>query len=281
MVKNALADKLLKIFDITLLPRIIWKNRDLLKQFVLRDITARYRGSFLGLLWSFIQPLLMLCVYTFVFSIVFKARWGVDTGESRAAFAIIMFCGIALYNIFAESVSASCGIIIGNTNLVKTVIFPLEILPLSQTISTFILGMGWFILLFLGVVFIYGKISWTMLLLPVVLLPHFLFTLGITYFISSLGVYVRDTSYAVQVVLQILFFMTPIFYPIQAIPEKYRWPLQMNPLTILIDEARKIFIYGQLPDWKFLAMAFLVSLIVFQLGLTWFTTTKKGFSDVL
>lgn len=280
MVKSALADKLLKVFDIALLPRIVWKNRDLLKQFVLRDITSRYRGSFLGLLWSFIQPLLMLCVYTFVFSIVFKARWGVDTGDNRAAFAIIMFCGIALYNIFAESVSASCGIIIGNTNLVKKVIFPLEILPLSQTISTFILGIGWFILLFLGVVF-YGTVSWTMLLLPVVLLPHFLFTMGISYFISSLGVYVRDTAYAVQVVLQILFFMTPIFYPIQAIPEKYRWPLQMNPLTILIDEARKIFIYGSLPDWKFLAVAFLVSLIVFQLGLTWFVTTKKGFSDVL
>ena len=278
---KSLASKLLLIFDIFLLPKIIWKNRELLKQFVLRNITSRYRGSFLGLLWSFVQPLMMLCVYTFVFSVIFKARWGVDTGDSRGAFAIIMFCGMALYNIFSESVNTACGVISGNPNFVKKVIFPLEILPAAQTGACFILGTVWFILLFLGVIFIYGKLSFTMLLLPLVLLPHFLFTLGISYFVSSLGVYVRDTPYAVGVILQILFFMTPIFYPIQAIPEQYRWPLQMNPLTILIEETRKIFLYGQLPDWMFLAAAFLVSLIVLQLGLAWFITTKKGFSDVL
>ena len=280
-VNNSLADKLLKIFDITLLPKIVWINGNLLKQFVLRNIISRYRGSFLGLVWSFIQPLMMLCVYTFVFSVVFKARWGVDTGGSRGAFAIIMFCGMALYNIFAESVSICCGVIVSNPNFVKKVIFPLEILPLAQTVSTFILGTVWFILLFLGTIFIFGKLSFTMLLLPLVLLPLFLFALGISYFVASLGVYVRDTSYVIQVVLQILFFMTPIFYPIQAVPERFRWPLQLNPLTVLIEEARKVFLYGQLPDWKFLGLAFLVSLIVLQLGFVWFSRTKKGFADVL
>lgn len=278
---NNLAGKLLILLNITLLPRIIWKNTDLLKQFVIRNIVSRYRGSFLGILWSFIQPLLMLCVYTFVFSVVFKARWGVDTGDSRGAFAIIMFCGMALYNIFAESVNLCCGVIVSNPNFVKKVIFPLEVLPLAQTVSTFILGTVWFILLLLGVVFIFGKISFTMLLLPLILFPLFLFTLGISYFVSSLGVYVRDTSYAVQVILQILFFMTPIFYPIQAIPEKFRWPLQLNPLTVLIEEARKVFLYGQFPNWNFLGVSFLVSLIILHLGFVWFTKTKKGFADVL
>lgn len=269
------------IFDFAKMPRIALQHRSLLWQLIKRNIAVRYRGSMLGLVWSFVQPLMMLCVYTFVFSVVFKARWGMDTGGSRGAFAIIMFCGMALYNIFAESVSLCCGVIVSNPNFVKKVIFPLEILPLAQTVSTFILGTVWYILLFLGTVLIFGKLSFTMLLLPLVLLPLFFFAQGISWFVASLGVYVRDTSYVVQVILQILFFMTPIFYPIQAVPEQFRWPLQLNPLTVLIEEARKVFLYGQLPDWKFLGVAFLVSLIVLQLGFVWFNRTKKGFADVL
>ena len=274
--------RLLKeLFDITELPRCALRNRTLLLQFVKRNIALRYRGSMLGLVWSFVQPLMMLCVYTFVFSVVFKARWGVDMGGGRGAFAIIMFCGMAIFNIFSESVNACCVVVTGNPNLVKKVIFPLEILPIAQTVSSFILGMVWFILLFFGTVFIFGKISFTVLLLPLILLPLFLFTLGTACFAASLGVYVRDTSYVVQVVLQILFFMTPIFYPIQAVPERFRWPLRLNPLTLLIEEARKVFIYGQLPDWRFLGAAFLISLAVMQLGFVWFSRTKKGFADVL
>ena len=257
------------------------KHRSLLWQFVKRNIAVRYRGSMLGLIWSLVQPLMMLCVYTFVFSVIFKARWGVEHGGGRGAFAIILFCGMAIFNIFSESVGGACNVIVGNTNLVKKVIFPLEILPLAQTLSTFILGMIWFVMLFLGVVLVFGRLSYTMLLLPLILLPLFLFTQGVAYFTASLGVYVRDTFYVVQVVLQILFFMTPIFYPLEAIPPEFRGPLQINPLTILIDEARKVFIYGTLPNWQFLGIAFLGSLLVMHLGFVWFNKTKKGFADVL
>lgn len=270
-----------EVFDISAPYRVIVRNRSLLWQFVKRNIAARYRGSMLGLVWSFVQPLMMLCVYTFVFSIVLKAKWGMDTGDSKGAFAIIMFCGMALYNIFAECVAGSCGVVLSNPNLVKKVIFPLEVLPLAQTFSTFILSIVWFILLFLGVIFIYGELSFTMLLLPLVLIPLFLFTQGISYFVASLGVYVRDTSYVVQVILQILFFMTPIFYPIAIVPKQYRWPLEANPLTILIEQARNVFLYGKLPDWTFLGIAFLISAVVLQLGFVWFSRTKKGFADVL
>lgn len=273
--------RLLFIGDFTMLPRQIIKNWTLLRQLVARNIASRYRGSMLGLLWSFAQPLLMLCVYTFVFSVVFKIRWGIDTEGSRSAFPMIMFCGMALYTVFAESVSANCGIIVSNSNFVKKVIFPLEILPVAQTVASFTLGLAWFLLLFIGAIFFFGEISFTMLLLPLILVELFLFTLGVSYFVASLGVYVRDTAYVVGVVLQILFFMTPIFYPIKAVPEEYRWPLLLNPLTTMIEEARKVFLYGQLPDWKFLGISFLVSVIVCQLGAAWFTKTKKGFSDVL
>ena len=272
--------KLQILFNPVLFFRIIKENRFLLWQLVLRNISIRYRGAFLGLLWSFVQPLLMLCVYTFVFSVVFKARWG-GTESGRGAFAIIMFCGMALFSVFSESVSSSCRIILGNQNYVKKVIFPLEILPLAQCLSTFILGFAWLVLLFFGTVFVYGSLNWTMLLLPLILIPLFLFTCGICFFVAFLGVYLRDTQYIVGVILQILFFMTPIFYSINSVPARYRWPLQMNPLTILIEEARRIFLFGKLPNWTFLGIAFLIGVVVLHLGFVWFYKTKRGFADVL
>ena len=269
------------LFDPMLGVNIILKNKDLLKQLVRRNIQARYRGSSLGLLWSFAQPLMMLSVYTFVFSVIFKARWGIDTGDNRAAFAIIMFCGMALFNIFSESVTGSCGVIVGNPNYVKKVIFPLEILPVAQVLSTLILGSVWFILLFLGACFLFGKVSWTMLLLPLPLIPLVLFTCGISMFVASLGVYLRDIQHIMGIVMQVLFFITPIFYPISAVPEKYRWPLQLNPLTTIIEESRKVFLYGQFPDWTFLLISFGASVIVAHLGFVWFVKTRKGFADVI
>lgn len=261
--------------------KIILKNRHLLSQLVKRNIATRYKGSAFGILWSIIQPLTMLCVYTFVFSVVFKTRWGVDTEGSSGSFAIIMFCGMAMFNIFSESVNSSCGIIIANQNFVKKVIFPLEMLPLTQVLSSFILGMIWFLLLFLGIIFVFGNISFTMLLIPLVLIPLLMFTLGVSYFIASLGVYIRDIQYLIGVIIQILFFPTPIFYPLQAVPEKYRWALQINPLTILIEETRNLFIYGIFPNWSSLGISFLISIVVLYLGFFWFYKTQKGFSDVL
>ena len=273
--------KLLAVFDMFALPRVILRNRDLLFQMTRRNVEQRYRGSALGLLWSFVQPLMMLCVYTFVFSVVFKARWGVDTDGGKGSFAVIMFCGMAMFNIFSESVSTSCGVVASNPNLVKKVIFPLEILPVSQVCATFINGLAWFVLLFLGSIFILGFWGWTMLLLPIVLLPLLLFVLGVSYFVASLGVFIRDTQYVIGVVLQVLFFATPIFYPVSAVPARLRWILELNPLTVYIEQARNVFLYGSLPSWKFLGIATLVSVVVLQLGFFFFHKTKKGFADVL
>ncbi len=271
---------IIRLLNPVLAGKIIYTNRELLWQLIKRNIAGRYKGSALGLLWSFVQPLLMLCVYTFVFSVVFTVKWGVEM-TSRSAFAIIMFCGIALYTIFSESIMASSCLILNNQNYVKKVIFPLEILTVAQVVSNFLLGTAWFLLLFLGVVFIYGTVSWTMLLLPLLLLPLFLYTLGISFLVTSLSVYIRDTQYILGVILQILFFMTPIFYPITAVPEQFRIYLQLNPLTVMIEEVRKIFIFGQLPDWTFFLLSLVIGGIVFQLGFAWFYKTKKGFADVL
>ncbi len=274
--------KLLRLFDITLLPRSVWQHRSLLRQLITRNIAQKYKGAVLGFFWNFIQPLLMLCVYSFVFCFVFKVReWG-DTGiNTPGAYPVIMFCGIAAYNLFSEGVNTSCGLVVNNPNYVKKVIFPLDILIVGQVLSGFATGILWFLLVLAGAVAVFHEIHWTVLLLPVVLLPLFFITLGVGFFVSSLQVFLKDTRYVVTVLLQMLFYMTPIFYSLDRIPERYHQFLRLNPLTSIVTELRNIFLFGKLPDWADLGVAYLLSLIILQLGYFWFKRTKGGFADVL
>ena len=273
--------KVASIFNLISLPRIVLRQRNLLWQLVKRQIQQRYQGSVLGLVWSFVQPLMMLLVYTFVFSVVFNAKWGIEREEGRGTFAIVMFCGMTMFTLFSEAVGQGCLCIVNNQNLVKKVVFPIEILPVAQVLVTYTIGLVWILLLFIGSIVVLGFCGWTMLLLPLVMLPLVLFTLGISFFLASLGVYIRDTSYVVGVVLQMLFFATPIFYPISAVPKDLRWILECNPLTVFIEQARRVFLYGMMPDWGFLGIAAVISVVVLQLGFFFFSQTKRGFADVL
>ena len=273
-----------KIINLLSFPQAItniWHHRDLLKQLLKRNILGCYKGSGLGGLWSFITPLFMLSIYTFVFSIIFKARWGADVGDSRAAFALTLFCGLAIYNIFSESISSSATTIVSNVNYVKKVVFPLEILPVNMLLSALFFGGIWFIILFAGIGIFMHKICLTAICLPLILLPLIFFTLGLCWLIASLGVYIRDVVHFVGLALQALFFMTPIFYPINMVPEKFQLVLRLNPLTTIIQETRKVVLYNTWPDWRMLGIIFVVSLVVFQLGYIWFMKTKRGFADVL
>lgn len=221
---------LLKLFNPLLGIRILTQHRDLLMQILKRNIASRYRGSVLGLVWSFAHPLMMLAVYTFVFGIVFKSRWGgAGFGDNNAAFPMIMFCGMAVFNVFAESVNSSAGLIVGNPSYVKKVIFPLEILPIGNVLTSLVFGLAWFVLLLIGTVLLLHQISWTMLLFPFTLFPLLLISCGVSLFIASLGVYLRDIQQLISILTQMLFFMTPIFYPISIVPEKLRWILEFNP----------------------------------------------------
>lgn len=270
------------LFDITACPRLIFQYRELLLQMVKRTIASRYRGSALGLFWSIAQPLMMLSVYTFVFTYVLKAKFGIPLEDSKpGAFSIIMFCGMAVYNIFSESVAGCCSLIAGNQNLVKKVIFPLELLPIIQVMASLFFGLFWFILLFLGAVFLLQSVSWTMFFLPLTLIPLLLFTCGICFIVASLGAFLRDLQHFIGVILQVLFFMTPIFYSVKAIPEKYRIFLYMNPLCELVEQTRAIFLYGDYPNWSYLTILWLGAIVIFHLGFVWFVKTKKGFADVL
>ena len=262
--------------------RIISRHRDLLLQMLIRNITARYRGSILGFIWSFAHPLVMLAVYTFVFGLIFKARWGVaGLEDNRAAFPLIMFCGMAVFNIFSESVNISTTVVVSNPSYVKKVVFPLELLPLCTVATAFVFGLAWFFLLFFGTAIFLNTLSWTILLLPIWLIPLILLSAGISFFVASLGVFLRDVQQLVGIITQILFFMTPILYPISIVPENLRWILQVNPLSTIVTQMRELFLYGQVPNIGRFLVIFALSWIVFQLGLAWFTKTKKGFADVL
>lgn len=257
-----------------------WRLRQLISQFTKRDIISRYRGSYLGVLWSFLTPLFMLIVYTFVFSVVFKARWGTD-GGSKTEFALILFSGLITFNIFSEVVSRAPGLIINNVNYVKKVVFPLEILPIVTLVSALFNAAISLLILIIGLAVLMGVFNWTIIFLPLVLCPLLLLSLGLSWFLASLGVFLRDISQIIGVVIQILMFLTPIFYPATAIPTDFRTLLYLNPLSYVIEDMRRILVWGQFPEWGWLLWGTLLSAIVAILGYTWFQRTRGGFSDVL
>ncbi len=267
------------IHPVTVL-RSFWQHRQLIGQMVKREVSGRYRGSVLGLLWSFFNPVLMLIIYTFVFSVVFNARWGTEQ-ESRFEFALILFAGLIVYNLFAECINRAPGLIVGNVNYVKKVIFPLEILPLVT------LGAALFhVCISLGVLLLFQlllawALPWTLIWVPLILLPLLLVTLGFSWFLASLGVFVRDVAQTVALLTTILLFLSPIFFPVSAIPEHYRIFIYLNPLTFIIEQMRDVLIWGRAPSWHVLGVYTLVSLGVAWLGLAWFQKTRKGFADVL
>ncbi len=257
----------------------LWQHRALVRQMVQREVVGRYRGSFLGLLWSFVTPVLMLSVYTFVFSVVFQARWG-GSGENRFEFALVLFAGLIVFNLFSECVARAPGLVLSNANYVKKVIFPLEILPwvsLGSALFHAAISIG-VLVLSLGVAL---SLPWTAVFLPLVLLPLVLLVMGLSWLLASLGVFVRDVSQFVGMVMTVLMFMSPIFYPASALPEAVRGWLFLNPLTFIIEQTRDVLIWGNQPNWSGLALYTLFALAMMQAGYFWFQKTRKGFADVL
>lgn len=257
------------------------KNRQLIWQMTKRDALSRYRGSIIGVAWSFFTPLLMLFVYTFIFSVVFKARWGASEEESKADFAIILFSGIIVFNLFSDVINRAPGLIISNANYVKRVVFPLEILSwVALGSALFHTGVNLIVLLLVQFV-VKGHLPWTSIFFPFVLLPLLFASLGISWFLSALGVYVRDIGQLTGVLTTVLMFFSAIFYPITALPERYRTWLGLNPLVWVISESRKVLVQGVYPDWILLGVLSLVGLLITFVGYWFFQKMRRGFADVL
>jgi lipopolysaccharide transport system permease protein len=256
-------------------------NRQLIFQMIRREVLGRYRGSVFGLAWSFLNPILMLSIYTFVFSVVFNARWGEGIVDSKTQFAMLVFVGMIVLGLFTEAVNRAPNLILGNTNYVKKVVFPLEILPIISLGAALFHAAISLLILAVALLLINHQVHWTLIFVPIVVGPLVLFTLGITWILASLGVYMRDVGQTIGILTTILMFMSPVFYPVSALPQQFQRLMMLNPLTFIIEQCREVAINGQTPDWPGLAIYTLLSLFVMWFGYAWFQKTRKGFADVL
>ena len=259
----------------------LWRHRSLIHASVKREVLGRYRGSALGLLWSFFNPLFMMAVYTFVFSVIFQARWGTGGSSSNTEFALVLFAGLIMFNLFAECINRAPILILGNVNYVKKVVFPLEILPFVGLLSAMYHALISLLVWFVAYVVFFGMPQATVLYLPLVVVPFALFILGLSWALASLGVFLRDVSQFIGVVTMSLMFLSPVFYPASALPEAYRHLLYVNPLTAVIELARDVLYWGKAPNFVMLIIYYVATTAIAWLGFFWFQKTRKGFADVL
>lgn len=267
------------VMPISMMSNVL-NSRALLKQLMVRDFTARYKSGALGLAWTMINPLLMLALYSFVFVAVFQMRWGVND-TSGHNFILLLFTGILVHGLFSEFVTRSPTLIISNPAYVKKVVFPLELIPITPLLSAivnFSLGM---ILVLLMQVWVNGEISIYTLLMPLIIAPFVILLLGISFIFSSLGVYFRDLNQISGLISTIAIFASPVLFPMENVPEKYRNLLYLNPITLVVEQLREMVILGQLPNLLHTMIYAAISILIFLLGLVWFKIVKKGFSDVL
>lgn len=257
------------------------RNHKLIYQLAKREVLGRYRGSIAGLTWSFFNPLLMLAVYTFVFSYVFNARWAGAVEGSRAEFAIILFAGIMVHAFLTECISKAPNLIIGNASYVKKVVFPLEILTWSAVASAFFHLLITLTVLLIAQYALLGRLPLTILYFPLVIFPLVLVAAGVTWFFAALGVYYRDVGQITGLLATVLLFMSPALYPVSALPEGMRKYIYLNPLTFIIEQSRNVLMWGIAPDWMSLMKYTIVSFLVAYVGYYWFQLVRRGFADVV
>lgn len=261
--------------------RDCWHYRSLIPAMVSREIAARYRGSLLGGVWVIISPLLMLAVYAFVFGLIFQVRWGGGDAQQPGFFTAALFCGITAFGLFAEVLGRAPVLVVSHPSYVTKVVFPLEILSIACVVSAslnFLIGMALLcvFLLLSGI-----GLSVSMFALPLLVLPYLALLLGVALFLSALGVYVRDITHVSGFLTTALLFLSPVFYPVTAVPEAYRSFLYLNPLTYMVEAFREISVFGRWPDVGSLAVFWCVAAVVLLLGMIWFRKLRQGFADVL
>jgi lipopolysaccharide transport system permease protein len=261
------------------LAKSLWRNRQLIMQMTKREVVGRYKGSVMGLAWSFFNPVFMLVVYTFVFSVIFKSRWGGD--ESRTLFAVVLFVGMIVLSLFSEVLNRAPSLILSNVNYVKKVVFPLEILPVIAMGAALFHSLISLSVLLAAFVFFNGYLHWTVIFAPLIFLPLVIVTLGLAWALAALGVFLRDVGQTIGIITTVLMFLSPIFYPVTAVPEKFRPFIMANPLTFIIEQAREVLIWGHTPDWIGLGIYTAAAIVVAWAGYAFFQKTRKGFADVL
>ena len=244
-----------------------------------RELVARYRGSSLGLVWALLTPVMMIAIYTFIFAGIFGARFGRE--GSSWDYALYVFCGLLPWSAFAESLQTSSTTVIMHVNLVKRVVFPLEVLPVSHALASVTNQLFGTLALLAAALVMRGRINLTLLWLPVLLFLQLILTFGLSWLVASLGVFLRDTRDAVSLLLTAWMFLTPLLYPEGIVPERYRKFIEYNPWTPLVRSYRRVLLENSNPDWRGLLFFFVFASALFVVGYWWFARTRRNFADVI
>jgi lipopolysaccharide transport system permease protein len=258
-----------------------YANRVLIQQMTRRDVLRRYKGSVMGILWSFFNPILMLTVYTLVFSLIFKQRWGATGDENNFHFALLLFIGMIVHSFVAEVLNRSSTLIFSHVNYVKKIVFPLEILPIMTVGTALFHSLISLFALMVAYLFFVGPISWTFLFIPCLVLPLCVFTLGLAWIVASLAVFLRDISQMVNLLTLVMLFLAPVFYPMTAVPTNLRLFILANPLTFIIEQIREILIWRHTPNWAGMGLYSLIAILVAWAGYAWFQKSRRWFADVV
>lgn len=262
------------------MPLSLWRHREIVWQLARREVVARYRGSMLGMFWAFGVPLLMLAIYTLVFGVVFRVRWPMPVDDGPG-FALILFAGLVVYSLFSECVIRAPTLILTHATYVKKIVFPLEILPWVAMATGLFHAAVSLVVLVLARTLLQGPPPWTVVLLPFILIPCILFTMGLSWLLASLGVFFRDIAQTVGLFTMATLFLSPVFYPVSALPEALRTWVWLNPLTAPIEQVRAALFLGETPAWGQFCLALAIAYGVAWSGLAWFQKTRPSFADVL
>lgn len=255
-------------------------NRQLAAALIRREIQTRYRGSVLGMLWSILSPLVLLLTYTLVFSVFFRNQWG-EGLDWPGSFTVMLFCGMIPFNFFSDVISRSPMLILGSPNYVKRVSFPVELLPIVSTAAALFnaaIGTG---LLLAAVLLLKGSWPVTLPALLLIWVPLIVFTVGVSLVLAAASVFLRDLQHTVGLLLNVLFFLTPVFYPETLIPERLRFILYINPMAYVAVHSRRIAVLGVWPDLPRLALFTALCLLLLWLAASWFASVRRRFADVL
>jgi homopolymeric O-antigen transport system permease protein len=257
-----------------------WRHRRLIVRLARRDVESRYRGSLLGIAWSVVTPLLLLGIYTFVFSVVLKARWGAGV-EGRGQYALVLFSGLLTYGVFSDCVNRAPGLVLQHVAYVKKVVFPLEILPWVSLLGALFNAAVGSVVLLAAYVAVRGAPPASSLVAPLLLIPLCLLSLGVAWLLSAAGVFLRDLGMMVPVLTMALLFLSPVFFPAAAVPEPYRTLMSLNPVTPAVESVRAVLFFREWPQWREWIISLAISGMACWLGFAWFANTRRGFADVL
>ncbi|WP_160280148.1 ABC transporter permease [Cellvibrio mixtus] len=265
-----------------LLFRSLWVHRSITILLASRELTTRFTGSLFGRLWLIISPLVLLAVYAFFFGEILQAKWSVgNAGDGLTSFALVIFSGLILHQFFADCISRAPELMLINPNYVKKIVFPLEILPVVTLLAAIVQLLISTLILIIVFGLVDHTVYWKWLFLPVVYIPFFITTLGIMWVLSALGVFLRDLRQLMQFMATVTLFLSPVFYPMDRLPESMQFLNFVNPLVVVIEQARIIIFEGKYPDWMLLAEYSVISFVIALVGFYCFQRSKPAFADVI